>query len=126
MSEPRETILVVDDDHAMRLTIGAILEDDGYRIVLAGDGVEALEKLAEVQPALIVLDVGLPRMNGYTLAEELARRGLRPRIPVLVITADGRAEQKAARLGAEAGLAKPFALAELLECVGRLLQRGSP
>lgn len=123
MSPRGETILVVDDDHGMQLTIGSILEDDGYEVVIAGDGVEALAKLAEAQPELIVLDVGLPRMDGYAFAAELTRRGLRPQIPVLVITADGRARQAAARVGAEAYLGKPFALTELLDCVGGLLRR---
>jgi CheY-like chemotaxis protein len=115
------TILVVDDDRSMQLTLASILEDDGYAVIVADDGLEALATLEVMQPHLIVLDVGLPRMDGYAFAAELARQGLRPQIPLVVITADGRAAEKAARVGADAFLAKPFALPELLACVSQLV-----
>jgi two-component system response regulator MprA len=117
------TILVVDDDRSMQLTLASILEDDGYAVVVADDGLEALATLEVTHPHLIVLDVGLPRMDGYAFAAELVRRGLRPQISLVVITADGRAAEKAARVGADAFLAKPFALPELLACVSQLVGR---
>jgi CheY-like chemotaxis protein len=64
----------------------------------------------------------MPRMDGYTFAEELAQRGLRPRIPLLVLTADGRAEQKARQVAAEGYLQKPFDVMSLLDEVNRLMQ----
>jgi CheY-like chemotaxis protein len=115
-----KTILVVDDDAGVRASLGVILEDFGYRALSAGDGREAIERLADGPPALILLDLMMPRMDGYAFAEELDRRGLRPEVPILVLTADGRAEEKARRVGAEGYLAKPFDLDELLEKVGRL------
>jgi CheY-like chemotaxis protein len=117
------TILVVDDDPLIRLTVSGILEDEGYTVVSAGDGLEALAKLAELQPAVILLDITMPRMDGYAFAAELARRGLRQAVPVIVLTADGRAPEKAAQLGAEGYLAKPFTLPTLLAEVARVTGR---
>ena len=114
------TILVVDDDPDVRLTVAGILEDEGYTVVDAADGLEALAKLAELRPAAILLDIGMPRMDGYAFAAELARRGLRDGLPVIVLTADGRAAEKAARLGADGYLTKPFTLPTLLAVVARV------
>ena len=114
------TFLVVDDDPLIRMTIGGILEDEGYIVVSAGDGLEALATLGEVRPAAILLDIAMPRMDGYAFAAELARRGLRPVLPLIVLTADGRAAEKAAQLGADGYLAKPFTLPTLLAEVARV------
>jgi CheY-like chemotaxis protein len=114
------TILVVDDDPTIRLTVAGILEDEGYTVIAAGDGLEALEKLAEVRPAAILLDMAMPRMDGYAFAAELERRGAQETPPVIVLTADGRAAEKAARVGARGYLAKPFTLATLLAEVARV------
>ncbi len=119
----RGPILVVDDDRDMQATIAAILEDEGFDVRLAGDGLDALAALETTRPALILLDITMPRMDGYAFAEELRRRGAHAAIPIVVLTADGRAEEKAARVGADAYLAKPFGLSELLDCVGQLLGR---
>jgi CheY-like chemotaxis protein len=118
------TILVVDDDPLIRLTVSGILEDEGYTVVSAGDGLDALAKLAELQPAAILLDITMPRMDGYAFAAELVRRGLRQAVPVIVLTADGRAPEKAAQVGAEGYLTKPFTLPTLLAEVARVAGAG--
>ena len=85
---------------------------------------EALAQLEQdgFAPQLILLDVAMPALDGYAFAEELGRRGLRPGLPIVVITADGRAPQKAARVGANGYLAKPFSLTALVDAVSRHLQ----
>jgi CheY-like chemotaxis protein len=115
------TILVVDDDAGIQLTIQAILEDAGYEVSVASDGVEALAKLDGFVPDLIVLDITLPRMNGYQFTEALHRLDILPRIPIVVLTADGRAQQKAQRVGARDYLEKPFQMNRLLEMIARAL-----
>lgn len=122
MSQP-PLILVVDDDPGVQQTIGSILEDEGYRVVCAGNGHEALAQLdgGAVEPALIVLDLQMPVMDGYAFAAALSARGTRRPPPLMVLTADGRAPEKAARVGADGYLTKPFALIALLEQVERLL-----
>ena len=115
------TILVVDDDRGLQAALAEIFEDEGYRVAVAHDGYHALDQLTGVPPDLIVLDIGMPRMDGFAFAAELTRRGLRPGIPMLVLTADGRAQQKAAQVNAEGWLAKPFDVGELLQRVAHLL-----
>jgi CheY-like chemotaxis protein len=118
-----QTILVVDDDPLIQLTVRGILEDEGYTVVSAGDGLEALARLADVHPAAILLDITMPRMDGYTFAAELERRGLRDGTPIIVLTADGRAPEKAARVGADGYLTKPFMLPTLLAELDRVTGR---
>lgn len=117
----RGTVLVVDDDAGLQETLVAILEDAGYRVLLAGDGYQALETLTQERPALILLDIGLPGMDGFAFAAELRERGLHPGIPLLVLTADGNVVAKAKRVGAAGYLAKPFALEALLAQVAHHL-----
>jgi CheY-like chemotaxis protein len=121
VSQP-PTILVVDDDAGIQETIGRILEDEGYQVRRAWNGHEALAQLDGdgVSPALIVLDLQMPVMDGYAFTAALHARGVRDRYPVVVLTADGRAREKATQLGAEGYLAKPFTLVALLEQVERL------
>jgi chemosensory pili system protein ChpA (sensor histidine kinase/response regulator) len=114
------TILVVDDDTNIQATLRALLEDEGYEVVVARDGVDALARLEGVQPALILLDLMMPRMDGYTFAAELQRRGLHPGIPIVVLTAGASARQAAARLGAAGYAEKPFSINGLLDTVDRL------
>ncbi|HLZ72664.1 MAG TPA: response regulator [Dehalococcoidia bacterium] len=114
------TILVVDDDVGLQAMVQAILEDEGYSVALASDGLDALAVLEVEQPALILLDLNMPRMDGYAFAEEVRRRGLRPAIALAVLTADNSARQKARQLDADGVLRKPFTLSELLNMVAQL------
>lgn len=119
-------VLVVDDDAGMRETLAAALELDGYEIALAPDGLAALAVIENFQPSLVVLDLMMPRMDGFAFAAELEVQGLRERLPLLVLTADGRAQEKAARISAEGWLAKPFDLVAFLESVGQLAGLAEP
>ncbi len=117
------TVLIVDDDKGVQETLEAILEFEGYDVLLAGDGLEALQRLDEMTPQLILLDIMMPRMDGFAFAEALEARGLRPAVPIIVLTADGRAKQKAAQARAESYLPKPFEVSNLLDEVERLVKR---
>jgi two-component system, chemotaxis family, chemotaxis protein CheY len=115
-----KTLLVVDDDPDLRAVLGEALESEGYAVALAADGLEAIRKINGLRPALILLDIMMPRMDGFAFAEELERRGLRSEMPILVLSAGGRAERAAERIGAEGYVAKPFELGQLLDEVSRL------
>jgi len=117
------TVLVVEDDADLRQVVETALVLEGYNVVVASDGLEAIEKLPDCRPALIVFDVMLPHMDGVMFAQELERRGLRPGIPVVMLSGvvDGR--QKAKQVGAEGYLEKPFSIPALLEEVARLTGR---
>lgn len=115
-----KTLLVVDDNPDLRLVLEEVLENEGYTVELAADGLEAICKINGLRPALILLDIMMPRMDGFAFAEELERRGLRSEMPILVLSADGRAQRAAERIGAAGYVAKPFELEQLLDEVSRL------
>ena len=117
----KKQILIVDDDDGIQETLQAALEDEGYEAICAEDGVSALEKLETATTALILLDLMMPRMDGYTFAQHLRQRGRLPAIPLLVLTAHGQAAQRARQLGANDYLEKPFEIELLLEKVASLV-----
>jgi two-component system alkaline phosphatase synthesis response regulator PhoP len=109
-------ILVVEDNASIRQLVQWALEDEGLRVVTASDGPEAIEKAAHFKPALILLDLGLPLMDGVAVSAELrSRQGASP--PILVVSADRAAPDKAARIGALGLITKPFDLNELVGAV---------
>jgi len=109
-------ILVVDDSISIRRFVGSILENAGYHVTLANDGVDALEKLKAGRFDLILTDLEMPRMHGYELIAEVKQNIAYKNIPIIILT--GRAGEKHSRkgmeLGAAAFLVKPFNEQELL------------
>jgi len=110
-------ILVVDDDSAIRESERQILADNGFRVVEARDGAEALRAIDVEQPALILLDVQMPGIDGPTFARELRTR-LR-RVPLVILTGVPDPKREADRCNAEAFLRKPFDAEELVRVVRR-------
>jgi two-component system response regulator MprA len=120
-------ILVVDDDAAVRESLGRALRLEGYQVELASDGAEALERLEANgdDPDLVVLDVLMPNVDGLEVCRTLRRAG--SRLPVLMLTARDEVTDRVAGLdaGADDYVVKPFALAELLARVRALLRRSA-
>ncbi len=116
------TILVVDDDPGIQAMLIAILEDEGYRVLIARDGAEALALLETSRPDLIVLDLMMPRMSGQAFAAERLRRRLHPEVPLMVLTAAARGAEQSAEVGAQAVLEKPFDLPDFLDIINRLVR----
>lgn len=114
-------MLVVDDDEGLQETLQVLLEMEGYDVAIAQDGLDALAKLDHLSPDLILLDLMMPRMDGFEFVAELERRGRRGGIPIVVLTADGRAKYKAERVSAAGYLGKPFDVPELLGEMDRVL-----
>jgi len=116
------TILVVDDEPSIRRLLRAALERGGYAVLEAPDGPAALRVARESQPALVLLDVALPRMSGLEVCRRLRDDPPTSRTPVLLLSGVSSAEpQKLAQSGASGWLAKPFTPESLLERVGALL-----
>ena len=109
-------ILVVDDDESIRQTVSEILEVEGYRVAAAANGEEALVRVGETLPALVLLDMRMPVLDGWGFAEAYRERP-EPRAPIVVMTAAEDAEAWAEEIGAAGVLAKPFRLDELLAVV---------
>jgi two-component system, chemotaxis family, chemotaxis protein CheY len=113
-------VLVVDDDPDILQTLALCLSTEGYRVLMAANGQEALDVLARDKPACVLLDLMMPVMDGWQFVSELETRGWR-RMPILVLSADRAVQQHSAKLRAEAYLAKPFDLDELLSKVSQLI-----
>ncbi|HKY51875.1 MAG TPA: response regulator [Candidatus Limnocylindria bacterium] len=110
-------VLVVDDDEATRAAERAVLAEDGFRVVEARDGEEAMRVIQADPPSVVVLDIQMPGVDGPSFAREL-RMALR-RVPLVVLTAVDDPKHEADRCNAEAYLRKPFDAPELLRVVRR-------
>lgn len=116
MTRPR--ILVVDDDEGICEFVKMALGDAGYEVATAENGRAALDLLASWQPSLILLDMRMPRMDGWEFSRAY-RQTPEPHVPIVVVTAARDAAQSAAEIQADAHLAKPFRLADLIQIVRR-------
>ena len=120
------TILVVDDDPLIRRLIATTLEDvSGFDLVEAGDGVEALERAEDTAPAIVFLDIDMPRMDGITTCARLREAPATAGATIVMLTAatDDRAERRAGEAGADLFLTKPFSPLDLLRLVDRIGER---
>lgn len=124
MTDPAESapplVLVVDDDDAIRRLLDALLGSAGYRVRTAADGQEALDVVREARPAVVLLDLTLPKLDGWQVLERLHTAG--DATPVVLLTGHRHLVQRAHRAGATAALLKPFDVDELLDLVERLVE----
>ena len=112
-------VLVVDDDPDILQTLALCLSTEGYGVAMAANGQEALDVLRREKPAVILLDLMMPVMDGWQFITEIDQRGWR-KSPILILSADRAVQGHANRLRADAFLAKPFDLEELLGKVSQL------
>jgi CheY-like chemotaxis protein len=123
LNNPVGKVLVVDDDPFIRSLLAAWLQEAGYWVVTAADGQQALERVREVRPDIILLDLTMPRLDGYGVVDWLRQRPETRGLPILVVSADVRAHQKLAGLRVEGILSKPFDLDEVLDRVEEYVPR---
>jgi DNA-binding response OmpR family regulator len=119
-------VLIVEDNRDLAYGLRNNLEIEGYDVDVAVDGAEGLERAKSTRPDLVVLDLMLPKMDGFRVLRALRDDGLT--MPVLVLTARGEESDKVRglKLGADDYLTKPFGLLELLARVEALLRRAAP
>jgi len=124
MTAPKPPILVVDDDAKIVRLVRTYLEREGYRVVEAADGKSALAAIALEAPALVVLDLMLPEVDGLSITRAVRRND---RTPILMLSARGTTEDRIAGLeaGADDYLPKPFSPAELVIRIKRILDRSA-
>lgn len=120
----QQTILLIDDDTTLLELLAGHLQAAGYRPLTALDGGNGLRLAAEAQPHLVVLDVMMPGMDGWTVCQQLREKS---RVPIIMLTAKGEEFDKLRgfRLGVDDYVTKPFSFAELVARVGAVLARAS-
>src|SRR5712671_6982760 len=116
-------ILIIEDELPMRTALKDCLESEGYRVLSAADGESGLRRALDEKPDLVLLDIMMPRLDGFAVCAELRRLG--NAVPILMLTAKGQVEDRVHGLdaGADDYLVKPFSTEELLARVRALLRR---
>ena len=116
------SVLVVDDEPQVVWMLRFSLEAEGYQTISAGDGRDALDQIRRHRPKVVLLDIMMPVMDGWSVLEELRMlpAGERPRVVVVSARASARDREKALELGADAFVAKPFNVDDLLGVVNEL------
>jgi DNA-binding response OmpR family regulator len=121
-----QTILVIEDDESLRDTIGLMLENEGFRALLAGDGKTGYDRALTTKPSLILVDLRLPGMSGMEICKGL--RAANVQIPIIVLSAIGEEIDKVLLLeiGADDYVVKPFGTRELIARIRAVMRRMSP
>jgi CheY-like chemotaxis protein len=116
---PRRGVLIVDDDRDIRETLQEILEQEGYEVATAKDGLDALETARDERPAIILLDLFMPVMDGLEFRRRQLLDPALAEIPVVVVSAAAGIEDSISALGVAAHLEKPLRIEQLFEVVAR-------
>ncbi len=119
------TVLVVEDSVTQREMITDLLKGSGLQVSIAADGVEALERIEEGCPDLVVMDIVMPRMNGYELCRRIKTDPRTGQVPVVMCSSKGEEFDRywGMKQGADAYIAKPFQPQELVGTVKQLLRK---
>ncbi|MEI8175363.1 MAG: response regulator [Candidatus Omnitrophota bacterium] len=119
----RKKILIVDDEESVRGMLSSCLEANGYDVDTAGDGIEGLARINAARPDLVILDVVMPRMDGFTFFKEIRKKAERKGpIPVLMLTGREKTRDTFETFEIEAFLAKPIIVHDLLNAVDGILR----
>ncbi|MFL5654389.1 MAG: response regulator [Ktedonobacteraceae bacterium] len=119
-----KTVFIVEDDEAIgELLVQAIEQETSYQAVLASDGFQALKMLRTVKPDLLILDYGLPDMNGLEFYDTIHAVKALKHLPVLIVSAETARIQKEIKARQLSQLQKPFELANLLQAIERLFSQ---
>jgi two-component system chemotaxis response regulator CheY len=117
------TVLVVDDSISLRQSVRFTLEQGGYSVLEAADGVEGLSKQATGKLDLVITDVNMPNMDGLTMVKKIREGGTNKFVPILVLTTEsqGSVVDEGKKAGATGWIVKPFKSDKLLETVHKVL-----
>jgi two-component system alkaline phosphatase synthesis response regulator PhoP len=119
-------ILVVDDDPLQLKLVDAVASKAGYEVLSAPDGKSGLDRARELHPDLIIMDIMMPQMDGYTALEAIRQSNGLKKVPVIMVTAVGfdMNRKMALEMGADDYVTKPFGVKDLLERIEKLLKTG--
>lgn len=121
-------VLVVDDEPNIVLSLEFLMEQAGFEVVTAEDGEQALARVNDSQPDLLLLDISLPGISGFDVLERLRNEAGTAQLPIIMLTAHGRdvEREKGMALGADDYITKPFSTQSLVEKVKTLLIKEQP
>ena len=121
--ETKTTIAIIDDDNSVRKSVALNLEQEGFKVLEAEDGEKGISLVEEKKPDVIILDIKMPRKDGFQVCKELRNKGIST--PLILLTARSEEVDKVLglELGADDYLAKPFGMLELVARVKALLRR---
>lgn len=124
LNQPMSTVLVVEDSVPQREMITELLRGIGLTVTVASDGMEALEQMQSQRPDMVVLDIVMPRMNGYELCRRIKADPSTQNVPVVMCSSKGEEFDRywGMKQGADAYIAKPFQPTELVGTVKQLLR----
>lgn len=116
-------ILIADDEQNILISLEFLMKREGYEVIVAQDGEEAVHKIRSERPDLVLLDVMMPRKSGFEVCQEVKADAELARVRILMLTAKGRDTEvaKGLALGADAYMTKPFSTRELVEKVRSML-----
>ncbi|HMV17885.1 MAG TPA: response regulator [Zoogloea sp.] len=117
-------ILIADDEQNIVISLEFLMKREGFAVCIANDGQEALDKVRSESPDLVLLDVMMPRKNGFEVCQEIRADGALQGVRILMLTAKGRETEvsKGLAMGADAYMTKPFSTKELVARVKSLLE----
>ncbi len=117
----KKFIFIIEDSKEIQNLIGDLYFDKGYKLERASNGIEALEKLRNITelPSLILLDIGMPLMDGFQFRAEQEKDSVLTEIPVVILTGDLEAEAQSIRMGAHGHIKKPFSARNLYTTVDK-------
>lgn len=123
----KKRILVVDDDPLQLKLVDAVASKAGYDVVTAPDGKAGLDRALELHPDLIIMDIMMPEMDGYTALEAIRQSEGLKKVPVIMVTAVGfdMNRKMALEMGADDYVTKPFGVKDLLERIDKVIKAGS-
>jgi DNA-binding response OmpR family regulator len=112
----QKKILIADDNENIREALTSILEDEGYALWIAKDGAEALRKVSEISPDILILDVMMPKIGGYEVCRTIKNDPNLKKIFVLMLSAKGQAteQERGIEVGADEYIVKPFSPSDIL------------
>jgi CheY-like chemotaxis protein len=127
LAEHGKHVLIVDDSPSVRRVVGNMLKQHGWEIQMARDGVEALEMITRETPAAVLLDIEMPRMDGYELIATIRSQEQYRMLPLVILTSRAAAkhQQRALQLGANAYVVKPYQDEDLLNTLSSLVYGGA-
>ena len=121
-------ILIVDDEPNIVISLEFLMRREGFEVTVARDGEEALSAIAQEDPDLVLLDVMMPKINGFEVCEQVRANPERANMRIIMLTAKGREAEisKGLSMGADGYITKPFSTRDLVEQVKNLLGLGAP